>query len=354
MADAKRASIAGTAVATPFGTGTEPNCTAFFEGRNTFRTPGHYDSKGLLAGIDPDLDKKDGSSRAFRLLRKLKDAITFPIPPETPLFLSTTVGAIDLLEQGSSCDTSTALLEEAKRIFGLKQATLVSAACASGQMAVSLALEQIHAGNCPNALVIGCDIASEFVTSGFTALGAVSKTICRPYDKNRDGLVLGEAAGAILLTAYTPGTDAILGAAESCDAAHITAPDLGGTILKQAILSAMDGQGIIGGVIGHGTGTVYNDLAEINALNAVFSGTIPPLYSLKGNLGHTLGATGVLQIIFGLEFSRRGMMPPQANLQEPAVAAVSNQSQQLLSRRLLTLNVGFGGLNSALILEAAQ
>lgn len=98
MADTQRASIAGTAVATPFGTGTATNCTAFFEGRNTFRTPGHYDSKGLLAGIDPDLDKNDGSSRAFRLLRKLKDAIEFPIPPETPLFLSTTVGAIDLLE----------------------------------------------------------------------------------------------------------------------------------------------------------------------------------------------------------------------------------------------------------------
>lgn len=356
MAEQLRASIAGTAVATPFGTDLKQNCAALYEGRNSFRTPCHYDGKGLLAGLDPDLDPEadPAASRACRLLQKLKTAISFPIPPESHLFLSTTVGAIDLLERGETCDSSTVLLEEAKHLFGLQEGTLISAACASGQTAVSLAMEQIHAGTCKHALIVGCDITSEFVTSGFTALGAVSKTICRPYDKNRDGLVLGEAAGAILLTSYTPGTDAVLGAVETCDAAHITAPDLEGTILKKAIGAAIADQGTIGGVIGHGTGTIYNDLAEINALSAIFSSAIPPLYSLKGNFGHTLGATGVLQIIFGLEFSRNGKMPPQANLQTPAVAAVSSQSQPLLSRRLLTLNVGFGGLNSALILEAAQ
>lgn len=354
MAEKIRATIAGTAVATPFGTKLEQNCAALYDGRNSFRTPSHYDGKGLLAGLDDELDGKDGPSRAFRLLHKLKNAIAFPIPPETHLFLSTTVGAIDLLEQGETCDTSAVLLDEAKQLFGLQHGTLVSAACASGQTAVSLAMEQIHAGNCKHALVIGCDITSEFVTSGFTALGAVSRTICRPYDKNRDGLVLGEAAGAILLTSYTPGTDAVLCAVETCDAAHITAPDLEGTILKKAICAAIDGQGTIGGVIGHGTGTIYNDLAEINALSAVFPDGVPPLYSLKGNFGHTLGATGVLQIIFGLEFSRRKSMPPQANLQTPAIPAVSGQCQPLLSSRLLTLNVGFGGLNSALILEAAR
>ena len=172
-------SVQGCALATPFGTSAEANCAALDAGRNCFRLPSHFDSKGRLLGIDPELDSGSGS-RAVRLLTKLREALTFRLPPDTVLFLATTVGAIDLLESGTACNTAAFLLDEAKKIFGLRNGILVSAACASGQTAAALAMEQLAAGNCCHALVIGCDIASEFVTTGFTALGACTITICRP------------------------------------------------------------------------------------------------------------------------------------------------------------------------------
>ncbi|MBQ9337229.1 MAG: beta-ketoacyl synthase [Lentisphaeria bacterium] len=345
------AAVLGAALASPFGTSAETDCAALFSGRTAFRIPAHFDSKGRRLGIDPELDGGSGS-RAVRLLEKLRTAVSFKIPADTVLFLSTTVGAIDLLEQGNGCDTSAFLLEEAKRIFGLRTGVLVSAACASGQTAVSLAMEQLAAGNSRHALTVGCDIASEFVTTGFAALGACSKTVCRPYDAARDGLTLGEAAAALLLGRDGDACGRILSAAESCDAAHITAPDLDGKILRQTIARTLDGA-LIGGIIGHGTGTVYNDQAEGAALGQVFPGTMPPLFSLKGNYGHTLGATGILQIVLGLELAHRGEIPPQAGLREPMPGVnVSGQKRKLDSKRMLSLNVGFGGLNSAVLMEA--
>ncbi|MBO4631143.1 MAG: beta-ketoacyl synthase [Lentisphaeria bacterium] len=343
--------VQGRGLATPFGTSLETNCAALFDRRNSFRLPVHFDSKGRLLGIDPELDCGSGS-RAVRLLVKLRETLPFTVPAGSMLFLATTVGAIDLLETGKVCDTSACLLEEAKKIFGISEGMLVSAACASGQTAGALALEQLKAGNCRHALVIGCDIASEFVTAGFAALGACSKTICRPYDAERDGLTLGEAAAALLLGRSGDGEGRIIRAAENCDAAHITAPDLTGKILRQVIDQALSGD-MPGGIIGHGTGTVYNDQAETAALHRLFPENPPPLYSLKGNYGHTLGATGVLQLVLGLEFSRRKELPPQAGLRKAMpTAAVKTETQKLSSSLLLSLNVGFGGLNSAVALEA--
>lgn len=217
-------------------------------------------------------------------------------------------------------------------------------------------MEQLAAGNCPFALVIGCDIVSEFVHSGFSALGAVSEEVCRPYDAARSGLTLGEAASALLLApaSYANGFGRIIRAAENCDACHITAPDLDGKMLMEAILKTMKSHPV-GGIIGHGTGTVYNDQAEIHALQAVFPDFMPPLFSLKGNFGHTLGATGVLQLALGLELSRRRVIPPQAGLRIPmpgAERAVSGDLRPVSVPALLSLNVGFGGLNSAVLLEA--
>ena len=351
-----RASVLDSALATPFGTSIETDCAALFRGDAAFRVPRHFDSKGRLLGIDPELDRPDreNESRAVTLLMKLRDALPFRIPSDdTMLFLSTTVGAIDLLERGKDCDTAAVLLDEAARIFGIPRAVLVSAACASGQTAVSLAMEQLAGNGCRHALVVGCDIASEFVTTGFTALGACTNTICRPYDAGRDGLTLGEAAAALLLSRSGDGFGRILRAAENCDAAHITAPDLEGKVLSRAIRQALQDDAPLGGIIGHGTGTVYNDQAEVSALRRIFPDSPPPLFSLKGNYGHTLGATGVLQLVLGLEFSRRGELPPQAGLRTPMPGAcVSPEARKLRSKRLLSLNVGFGGLNSAVLLEA--
>ena len=157
----------------------------------------------------------------------------------------------------------------------------------------------------------------------------------------------------MLLSCEGPGPGRLTAAAENCDAAHITSPDLSGGQLAAVCREAL-GTTRPGAIIGHGTGTVYNDQAEIAALLTVFSGNMPPLFSLKGNLGHTLGATGVLQLALGLEFARRRLLPPQAGLVSAMPGAnVSNRQRPLETGCLLSLNVGFGGLNSAVAVEAS-
>ena len=133
----------------------------------------------------------------------------------------------------------------------------------------------------------------------------------------------------------------------------LSPPDLSGTQLRK-LLEQLVRDREIGGVVGHGTGTRYNDQAEVAALSGAFGAKVPPLVSIKGNYGHTLGATGVLQLILGLEFSRRGELPPQARLcRAMEHAPASTEIRKLAARSLLSVNVGFGGLNSAVIVEAS-
>ena len=346
------ASVTGAAVATAFGTSVAGNVAALFRGESAFSVPGHFDAKGRQLGVDRELDGGAGS-RAERLLEKLRAGMDFKIPADTSLFVATTVGAIDRLERGEMLDPATEFLRLAERIFGVKRGVLVSAACASGQCAAGLALRRLAAGACRHALVVGGDIASEFCTAGFASLGALSPTLCRPYDADRDGLTLGEGAGALLLSCEGDGLGRIVAAGENCDAGHITAPDLTGAQLRRLVEKVIRGREI-GGIVGHGTGTRYNDQAEVAALAGAFGDKMPPLVSIKGNYGHTLGATGVLQLVLGLEFLRRGELPPQARLLRAMDrATVSTAAGKLASRSLLSVNVGFGGLNSAVVLEAS-
>ena len=344
--------ILGAAAVTPLGSTVRENGDALLAGGNCFVPPRHFDSRGRLLGVDPELDGGKGGSRMERLLCKLAGALEFTIPVGTRLFAATTVGTIDLLEQGRELDTAQEFLRLAERIFHSPDGILVSAACASGQTAAAMAARQLRCGFCRHALVIGADITSEFVTTGFAALGALSRTFCRPYDRDRDGLTLGEGAAALLLSSEGPGMGRLVAAAENCDAAHITSPDLSGNRLA-AVCRQLLGGDVPAAVIGHGTGTGYNDQAEIAALQSVFPEGTPPLFSLKGNLGHTLGATGVLQAALGLEFARRRLLPPQAGLRSPMPGAnVSSAVRSIGTGRILSLNVGFGGLNSAVVLES--
>ena len=142
----------------------------------------------------------------------------------------------------------------------------------------------------------------------------------------------------------------------STDALHITAPVHDGRMLANAIRQALGGTSPeeVGCVIGHGTGTRYNDEAEINALNAVFSFP-PPLVSAKGGCGHTLGAAGIIQACMALHILDTGILFPQTNLLEPEPAAagmISGKMQAVKIPRILSMNSGFGGLNAVLMIEA--
>ena len=235
----------------------------------------------------------------------------------------------------------------------------------SGNVALARAAAKIQDGSIEYAIVAGCDIVSEFVFSGFASLGAMDSKGARPYDRDRAGLTLGEAAGVIVLASEgaarrdgLPRLARIGGWGISCDAAHITAPMSDGLHLAAAIRHVLATAGIapaeVGGVIGHGTGTMYNDSMEVNALNVIFNGDVKPLFSTKGGVGHTLGAAGIIQAAVAVRAIQNMLLPPQSGLREPMPGAehmVSAQMQKMATPKILSLNAGFGGINAVLLIE---
>ena len=366
--------LSSPAVITPLGDTPEAFFQALLSGRRGFSGPLHFESRGRRLGVCHQVDdhedfderytEEERSALPPRLPRahRLLDALRAKLPPTLPrrLYLATTVGDIDLVTAGGSPepDSPQSLLLYARELFHAEEALLVSSACASGQRAICLAADAVERGEIDSALVVGCDQCSEFMTSGFGSLNALTAELPKPYDANRNGMTLGEAAAAVIVSHEKPASGIfarLVGYGESCDATHITAPDASGTWLAEAIRKAMPEGLSPNAVIGHGTGTIYNDQAELNALQIAFPGHRLPLFSLKGNIGHTLGATGVLQAIAGMEILATRQFPPQAGLETPAQGAehaVATTSRRLPTdaHTVLGLNAGFGGLNNALLL----
>ncbi|GHU80479.1 beta-ketoacyl-[acyl-carrier-protein] synthase II [Spirochaetia bacterium] len=194
--------------------------------------------------------------------------------------------------------------EYISRKFGLAGPSLgIATACASGATAIIRAAELIRAGVCDAAIAGGVDVVSETVLLGFASLEALSPGLCNPFSKNRQGINLGEGAAFFVLRGEPgePGLE-LLGAGESADAYHMTAPDQSGRGAIRAMEEALSDAGLDPGDVGyvnlHGTGTPLNDSMEAAAMAAVFSDLPeqPPVSSTKSITGHTLGAAGALEL----------------------------------------------------------
>jgi 3-oxoacyl-(acyl-carrier-protein) synthase len=238
----------------------------------------------------------------------------------------------------------------------------VSTACVSGLIAIQQGAKIIQRGEAEAVFVIGVDHLSEFVVAGFTALKAIDPSGCRPFDAARCGLSPGEAGAAIVLVrenfAPKPAIK-IRGWGGSNDANHLTGPSRDGSGLAQAIRAALASAKLspaeIDYVNAHGTGTPYNDAMESLALKTIFGDACPPFSGLKGMLGHTLGAAGVVETIACVLAMRENFLPgtsrlnvvaegvPSSIVREPRAVAKLNH--------VLKLNTGFGGMNGALILS---
>jgi 3-oxoacyl-[acyl-carrier-protein] synthase II len=241
----------------------------------------------------------------------------------------------------------------------------VNAACASSSTAILWAAEMIEKEEANTVMVFGADIISEFAFSGFSALKVMSPDTSRPFDVNRSGLILGEAAGYVVLMSEArlleegrTSLGRIKGWGISCDAHHITAPDRDGHGLQRAIHNALGKASIgiddVAAVNGHGTGTVHNDAMEIAAFRQVFGDVMPPLYSIKGAIGHCLGACGLIEVIVALCSLQEQIVPPVAGLKNPEPdikTCITMEKTTLNGNYILTTNSGFGGINTALILE---
>lgn len=355
---------------TAFGEGIEPAWKALVENRHAFRQMQSRIPTETLgccyAAMSSELDKCASPSE-YLLDLAAKNLGDLP-REECQLYLGSTVGEIEFLNNPQKQCTSDSLLEKAVKKFNIRKSCCLSAACASSNMAMCRAGAALKNRKCRYAVIYAVDYVNEFVASGFSTLKSMTSESCtRPYDKDRSGLLLGDGAGIVVMTlAETAERNDLEILARipawgmSCDAGHITAPNANGEFLAEAgremLRKARMTPGDIGAVIGHGTGTYYNDIMEIRALKNLFEEPVK-LLSTKGSTGHTLAAAGLVQTAMALMMLKDGIVPPQTSLTTPEEGAenmVSTQVRKLEKKRIISMNAGFGGLNAALLLEGVQ
>lgn len=253
---------------------------------------------------------------------------------------------------------------------GLKGPNLSSVtACAASTHAISQAAKCIMIGQATNMLVIGAESTICGVgIGGFAAMKALStrndepNKASRPFDANRDGFVMGEGAGALVLEEYESAVARgakiyaeVVGFGESGDAHHITSPTLEGPLgaMKQALDMA---KGVkIDYVNAHGTSTPVNDKNETAALKAVFGDKCPPISSTKGQTGHCLGGAGAIEAVISIMAMRDGIIPPTINYETPDpdcdLDYVPNKARKADIKAVMSNSFGFGGTNGVVIFK---
>ena len=253
---------------------------------------------------------------------------------------------------------------------GLKGPNLSSVtACAASTHAISQAAKCIMIGQATNMLVIGAESTICGVgIGGFAAMKALStrndepSKASRPFDANRDGFVMGEGAGALVLEEYESAIARgakiyaeVVGFGESGDAHHITSPTLEGPLsaMKQALDMA---KGVkIDYVNAHGTSTPVNDKNETAALKAVFGDKCPPVSSTKGQTGHCLGGAGAIEAVISIMAMRDGIIPPTINYEAPDPECdldyVPNKARKADIKAVMSNSFGFGGTNGVVIFK---
>ena len=261
-------------------------------------------------------------------------------------------------------------VEFISRKFGLSgPAFSVATACASGASAMVRGAELIQAGHCGAVIAGGADIVSQTVFAGFHALEAISSSLTNPFSKNRKGINLGEGAAFFLLDSEEISGVELLGAGESADAHHMTAPGPDGAGPARAMRAALKNAGITGGQVGyvnlHGTGTPLNDKTESLAMQTVFGAAYPPsprVSSTKPITGHTLGAAGALEaaICWMALTEQRGLpvhcwdgVRDEEIPFSPVDLSANDGSAKETPAICMSNSFGFGGCNVSLILGRA-
>jgi 3-oxoacyl-[acyl-carrier-protein] synthase II len=254
--------------------------------------------------------------------------------------------------------------------FGLGgTARVFSNACASGANAIGYGFQFIRAGQGDRALCGGYDPLCEFAFAGFHALQALTTELCRPFDRHRSGLAIGEGAGILLLEAWELARargarilGEIAGYGESNDAFHMTRPEPEGKAAAAALCQALQDARVatedVDYVNAHGTGTPFNDAAETAALLAALGPRAReiPVSSSKSMIGHLLGGAGAVEGILTVLALRGGWLPPNVNYESPdpqcdlRIVRTATRSERL--RVALSNSFGFGGANAVLVFRA--
>lgn len=238
----------------------------------------------------------------------------------------------------------------------------ISTACSSSAKVFATAQRWLAAGLCDAAVVAGADSLCGTTLHGFDSLQLVSRTPCRPFDVARDGLSLGEGAGFALLERSPAGARrlALAGYGESADAHHMSAPHPDGLGARLAMAAALErarlGADAIGYVCAHGTATRNNDAVEARAIAQVL-GDRAAITSVKGNVGHMLGAAGIASAVAALASIEHGFVPATANtavVDPECGAAVQITSVERRVDAVLVNALGFGGNNASLVFASLR
>lgn len=334
----------------------EPFYAALFPGKDHF-----------LPGMDASQYTRFEQLLIASIREALQNSGMDPRDKKTVFILSSTKGNISLLETqpvDASLKDRIALHTSAKLIadyFHFANPPLViSHACISGLLAIITAMRMLQAGQYENAIVAGADLISKFVFSGFRSFYAISPAPCKPFDANRNGISLGEAAGTLILSSNKNQSSipvTIRSGSVSNDANHISGPSRTGEELYQAIHKAMQDAAVpvkdIDFISAHGTATIYNDEMEAKALTLAGLQSVP-VNSLKGYYGHTLGAAGLIESIISIESLKKNTLIPTLGFHEPGTTKPLNVYNTLQTgnfKNCLKTASGFGGCNAAIVIS---
>ncbi len=371
------------AIISPLGFSTTENLTAIKNGISGLKLHNNslFDSGGFYAGIieKSTIDKASAEIGDLSSFTKLEKMMILAVQKvlsqnedldlsKTELIISTTKGNIDLLQENPGFpDKRVHLTELAKVIKDFfqfsREPLVISNACVSGGLALAVAKRYIQAKKVENVLVVGGDVVSDFVVSGFQSFHAISDQPCKPFSHNRTGINLGEAAAAVLMTSKKPLKPInieITGDASANDANHISGPSRTGEGLFKSVKNALNEAGVtakdIDYISAHGTGTVFNDEMEAVAFTRSSLQDVP-LNSYKAYYGHTLGASALVESILTKHALLNDELYPSLNYEGSGVTQPVNVITELQKKPLkhaLKTASGFGGCNLALVFKKQE
>ena len=267
---------------------------------------------------------------------------------------------IDLNDCGSCTE------QMADYFGGFDKVSTVVTACSSSANTIMMGADLIKAGQIDIAVVGGTECLSRYHVNGFNTLMILDRELCRPFDRDRSGINLGEGAGFLVLesaeTAQKRGVSPIgkiSGYSNACDAFHQTASSPDGEGAYRAMKGAIEDAGLSLGDIdyinAHGTGTPNNDLTEGNAVMRLFGDNVPPIASIKAYTGHTTSAAGSLEAVISLLALAHDFMPVNMNfrnkIEEHHFAPITDPTPTRPLRHILSNSFGFGGNNSAIVIS---
>ena len=367
----------GDNIVSPIGLTSTENLESILSGRSELRLrPGEFNlpEDCCASLLDREavekLFKSEEGEKDYTFFEKLcilsarhaiAESSIDPSASDTLFVLSTTKGNVD--ELAVNLDSEKYYIGHSAgviaRHFGNRNTPVVASnACISGVCAQISAVRQLLSGRYRTAVVIGADVLSQFIISGFQSFKALSQQPCRPYDRDRVGLNLGEAVGTLVLQIgekreeIGDGTWIYVASAIHNDANHISGPSRTGEGSYRVLRDILDeiDPSELAFVNTHGTATAYNDEMESIALHRAGLDTLP-VNGLKGFYGHTLGAAGVIETVLSMHAIDRGLVLPTRGFATQGTTYAVNLSADTRStdkKAFIKLLSGFGGSNAGI------